>query len=234
MPEEAEKVTSAPAAKKATPAPVVAAPVVMPPPHIDMPALHQECKVLAKTLPKKEDGSISKRAMKAAIFGSPAMAAKFGFKNDRHQHFSEWFDSVDTDHNGSLAPEEIEDWLAHHASHPSMAEYIHALEGPASEWWAAASEYITVLVPHFSGAEVPSFCMPSCPDMADVIQHVIPDHIDLPDLLSSVKDLFATLSHEADAEGCISKRHIKAAISGSPAIAEKFGFSGRHKQLSRH
>jgi hypothetical protein len=87
---------------------------------INIASVTAEARRVCVNVHKNNDGSMSKRAIKGAISGSPAMAATFGFKHDRHQHFSEWFDSIDTDHDGRLTVEELKDWLAHHATHPSL------------------------------------------------------------------------------------------------------------------
>ena len=100
--------------------------------HIDLPALKKEGNVVAESVPTGKDGRMSKRAMKAAISGSPEMCAKYGFKQGRIQHFSEWFNAVDTDHDGTLSNDELDDWLAHHATHHSLAKHSESnqLAGP--------------------------------------------------------------------------------------------------------
>ena len=102
---------------------------VVVPAHIDMPALHKEARALAS------DG-MSKRALKAAISASPAMCAKYGFKSDRHTHFTDWFNSVDSNHNGVVTSEELEGWLAHHAAHHSLAGHHSHMVEPAGAYWA--------------------------------------------------------------------------------------------------
>ena len=106
------------------------------PDHIDMSALHEEAKALIKTIPKDKTGNMSKRAVKALISASPEMCAKYGFKSDRHEHFSEWFNSVDTDHDGVVTTEELEGWLAHHAAHHSLAGHHSHMVEPAGAYWA--------------------------------------------------------------------------------------------------
>ena len=90
---------------------------------VDMPALLAAGLEVFNLADKNSDGTLSKREMKNAITGSEKLCALFGFKNGRLKHFSEWFVSVDTDHDGTLTLAELDDWLLHHASHDSLAQW---------------------------------------------------------------------------------------------------------------
>jgi hypothetical protein len=119
------------------------------PDHIDLPSLHDSVKAVFAALHHEADanGTVSKRAIKAAISASPVLCFKFGFKHSRIRHFSEWFDTVDTDHDGRLSKRELDGWVRHHAVHHSLKEAISDAQNHGSFWLLLVAA--VVLLFHF-------------------------------------------------------------------------------------
>ena len=99
--------------------------------------LEQQGRAVFAAADKSGNKSLSKKECKHAITGDPTLMDHFGFHT--MEEFGLWFDSVDTDHEGTVHEHDLQEWLLRHYEDTSRHHAIKAQPpaAPAPPWGRA-------------------------------------------------------------------------------------------------